>query len=90
MKANLKFNISMLKAPESVSLQTDQVSLKHLINSLAIIKTLAQNFSYSLCRGLGLGTTLGAPEGRGDASELRDGVNRSFDRSGSASSFWVP
>lgn len=85
MKADLKLNISMLKTPESVPLQTDQVSLRLSIGLAVIRHWLEAAFSYSLDRGLGLGTTLGTPEGRGGASELR-GAARSNDRSGSDSS----
>lgn len=85
MKADLKLNISMLKTPESVPLQIDQVSLRLSISLAVIRHWLKTAFSYSLDRGLGLGTTLGAVEGRGGASELR-GAKRSFDRSGSDSS----
>lgn len=89
MKADLKLNISMPKTPESRPLQTDQVSLRLSISLAVIRHWLKTAFSYSLGRGLGLGTTLDTPEGRDGASELR-GADRSNDRSGSDSSLGVP
>lgn len=74
MKIAPKLTIQTLETPESVPFQADQVFLQRLPIILARViqhwlKTA--NFSYSLCRGLGLGTTRGAPDGRGGASDRR-------------------